>query len=140
VADYITSRTVDTVTPGSDTPTGTFGSSTYPTDEQVERLIAAACGWVESVTGTLTVDLEGTAGDVAAMRAAGLVELSYPLRNNEIDEVANALLSQAQSARDELVAANRAAGGTVISPSAPPIFSFPDASAWRGDTPAWRHE
>lgn len=137
VADYITSRTVDAVTPGSDTPTGTFSATTYPTDAQVNRLIEAACAWVTSVTGAVVTDLEDAARSVAAMRAAGLVELSYPLRNDEIDEVAQALLSQAQVGRDELVAANLAAGGAVVGQTATPRGSFPPAPDYRIDGPGW---
>lgn len=135
VGDYVTSRTVDTTTPGGDTPTGTFSADTYPTDDQVQRLIASACRWVSSATGEIVTALGDNATDVAAMRAAGLVELSYPLRNNEVDEVAGALLDQAAAARTDLVAQNRAQGGTGINATAAPLGNFPDARCWRGDEP-----
>lgn len=136
VADYVTSRTVDSSTPGSDEPLGTFSPDTYPTDIQVGRLIAGATQWVVNVTGDIVESLRDTAKDVAAMRAAALVEISYPVRDDDI-EVANTLLEQARAARDELVAANRSAGGPGVSGTAAPVGSFPDARAWVGDHPAW---
>ena len=138
VGDYVTSRTVDAATPGDDTPLGTFTEDTYPTAEQVDRLIAGAASWVLNVTGPVVTDLEETARDVAAMRAAALVEMSYPVRDGDLDEVATLLLEQSRSARDELVIANRAGGSVGISPTAAPAFSFPDAAPWCGDQPAWR--
>lgn len=135
VGDYVTSRTIDTNTPGGDTPTGTFSNDTYPTGDQVDRLIASACRWVASATGEVVTALGDNATDVAAMRAAGLVELSYPLRNNDVDEVAGVLLDQASAARTDLVALNRAQGGTGVNANASPLGSFPDAACWRGDEP-----
>jgi hypothetical protein len=137
VADYVTSRTVDAVTPGSDTPTGTFSANTYPTDAQVTRLIDAACGWILAVTGPVATDLEDTAKNVAALRAAAMVELSYPVRNDEIDQVASVLLAEAQSGRNELVAANRASGVVVVSTVPSPRGSFPDAWPPQLDGPGW---
>lgn len=137
VADYITSRTLDTVTPGSDAPTGTFSASTYPTGTQVERLIEAACAWVTAVTGDVATTLEDDARGVAAMRTAGLVELSYPLRNDDISAVAQVLLDLATAGRDELVAANIVEGGVIVSQTPSPRGSFPDAPCYTLDGPAW---
>jgi hypothetical protein len=81
--------------------------------------------------------LEDDAQAVAAMRAAGLVELSYPLRNDEINEVATALLAEATAARDEFVAANRSAGGAVVSGTAQPRGSFPPPPSYQLDGPGW---
>lgn len=137
VADYVTSRTVDTITPGSDTPTGTFSEVTYPTGTQVQRLIDAACAWVLAATGPIAADLEEGARGVAAMRAAGMVELTYPIRDNEIEQVAQVLLAEALAGRDELAAANRAAGVVIISATPSPRGTFPDAYPARLDGPAW---
>lgn len=137
VADYITSRTVDAQTPGSDRPSGTFSQWTYPTDMQVSRLIEAACGWVISVTGPVVPIIEDTARSVAAMRAAAMVEMSYPLRNDEITEVAQALFAQASAGRDELVSANRDGGGAVVSGATPPRGCFPPAPSYLLDGPGW---
>lgn len=136
VADYVTSRTVDTDTPGDDAPTGTFFEHTYPTGDQVDRLIASATAWVLNVTGPVVTDLEGTARDAAALRAAALVEMSYPERDADV-EVANVLLEQALAARTELAAANRAAGGVGVGTAATPLGCFPDAAIWTGDQPGW---
>lgn len=137
VAAYVTSRTVDAVTPGSDTPIGTFTADTYPTDTQVLRLVGTATAWVVNVTGDVVPDLEETATDVAAMRAAALIELSYPDRDGDIDEVATVLLEQARAGRDELAAANRAGGGAGPNGTATPLGAFPVAAPWCNDQPAW---
>lgn len=59
-------------------PLGTFNTSTRPTEFQVETLITQAVGYVQSIIGTdLDEDLYDRAGNVAALYAAMLVELSY---------------------------------------------------------------
>lgn len=135
VGDYVTSRTVDENTPGSDTPTGTFSATTYPTDQQVLRLISSAVQWVLNVTGPVAASLEASAASVAAMRAAALVELSYPVRNADVDAVTTPLLAEARFARDELVAANLAQGGVGFNSTGAPLGAFPEPVGWRGDMP-----
>jgi hypothetical protein len=135
VADYVTSRTV-TTTPGDDEPSGTFSADTYPTGDQVDRLIEAACNWVLSVTGPIAAALNDNAADVAALRAAGMVELSYPVRDGDIN-TAELLLAQALLGRTDLVKANTAATGVDpgggLASTLLPQWSFPDPVAW-GDT------
>ena len=139
VADYITSRTLDSSTPGDDTPLGTFTPSTYPTDVQVMRIIEGAVTWLTNVVGTPVPALEDSAASVVAMRAAGLVELSYPERDADISGVGSVLLGEARTALDGLKAANTAAGGTGGSGGASPAGDFPPASCWRGEEPVrWR--
>lgn len=136
VGAYVTSRTVDLEgNPGSDSPSGTFSSSTTPTAGQVQQIIDDACSWVTLVTGPIASSLEDQAAAVAALRAAGIVEMSFPERNADVDQAVSALLLQAKFARDELAAANRAAGATGPNASASPQFSFPDPAAWRDDDP-----
>jgi len=133
VAGYVTSRTIDLTTPGSDTPLGTFTANTWPTDVQVNSLIEVACRWVTTRTGPIDDTLADHAGDVAALRAAGMVELSYPVRNADVD-TATLLLGQAEKAKADLVAAMQTVTGVDPTPvgSALPAFSFPDPH-WYGD-------
>lgn len=56
---------------------GTFTTETVPTEDQVESLIPQAVGEVEARTGEIPESLESRAGNVAALYAAMLVELSY---------------------------------------------------------------
>jgi hypothetical protein len=138
VADYVTSRTV-TQTVGAEQPSGTFSASTYPTDTQVNRLIASACDWVLLATGALDPTLTGSATDVAALRTAGMVELSYPDRTNDVT-TAQALLAQADNALKALVAANLALTGKppAMANTLLPVWQMPDdtSSVWQtyGDT------
>jgi hypothetical protein len=133
VAAYVTSRTVDLTTPGQDTPTGTFTDNTWPTAAQVGNLIDVACRWVTTRTGPIAATLTDQAADVVALRTAGMVELSYPVRNADVD-TATLLLAQADKARTDLVAAMQNTTGVNPTPagSALPVFSFPDPH-WYGD-------
>lgn len=139
VADYVTSRTVDMATPGSDTPLGTFTSGTWPTDIQVTRLIDASCLWVMTATSAIDPTLMDQAANTVALRTAALIELSYPIRNassssSTIDPVATALLAAADAARVDLVLKQQFITGTNPTPvgSALPVYSFPDPQ-WFGD-------
>jgi hypothetical protein len=133
VAGYVTSRTVDLAVPGSDTPLGTFTGNTWPTDTQVRGLIDIACRWVTTRTGPVDSTLVDNAADVAALRAAGMVEASYPVRAGNVD-TANLLLKQADTAKADLVAAMQNITGVNPTPvgSALPQYSFPDPH-WYGD-------
>lgn len=57
--------------------TGTFNDATNPTEAQVQELVDQAVGEVEARTGTVPDAQEPRAGNVAAIYAAMLVELSY---------------------------------------------------------------
>lgn len=56
---------------------GTFNENTTPTADQVESLISQAVGAVDGTVGPVSDALEARAGNVAAIYAAMLVELSY---------------------------------------------------------------
>lgn len=137
VADYITSRTLDSSTPGDDTPLGTFTPTTYPTDVQVLRLIDGASSWLTNAVGTLVPALEDSASAIVAMRTAGLVELSYPERDADIT-IGPTLLNEANAALEGLKAANVAGGGVGVTVGATPLGHFPLPSCWRGDDPVRR--
>lgn len=130
IGAYITSRTLDASTPGSDTPTGTFSEDTYPTDSQVEQIVPGACGWVSALTGTIDPSLTDLATSVAALRVAALVELSFPIRDADITN-AEQLLTEATNARADLAAANVAITGT--NPHVAPLvpeYSMPCPVYW----------
>ena len=139
VADYVTSRTLDLTNPGSDTPVGDFTTNTYPTQAQVTRLINGATAWVRAgLTQALSADpvVVGIATVASAIRAAGMVELSYPERDGDLN-TAKLLLDQAQLMLEELNSRNTSAliesGATVVDSSKlVPIYSMPDPS-WYGD-------
>ena len=131
VGDYVTARTLDMATPGSDTPTGTFTASTYPTGDQVGRLVDAASAWLAATVGTVVEGLYPMATAVAAMRAAGLVELSYPLRDADVNTAA-ALLAQADAGLLKLKDANQYVTGVEATAASAllPVWSAPAPLFW----------
>jgi hypothetical protein len=140
VGAYIPARTaaVDTV---SDALTGTFTSATIPTGTQVGYLISDACAWVLLRTGTIIIAPAGAVVDAlsrmatgtAAVRTAGMVELSYPIRPDSIN-TAQALLAQADAMLLQLVEANESAGATDnAEPALLPTGQFPAPPRWGDD-------
>jgi hypothetical protein len=132
VGAYVTSRTLDNSIPGDPTPTGTFNEDTYPTDAQVTGLIPGACEWVLVAAGVIDSTLTDLAKQCAALRVAGFVELSFPVRDADLAN-AEALLAQASEMRTDLAAANIAITG--VDPSAAahrlvPQYAFPDPTWW----------
>lgn len=134
VGAYVTSRTLSGSDIGSDTPTGTFDGTTWPTAAAVNALIGDACAWVTTLTGPIPAELFDQAAAVAALRSAAMVEMSYPVRDADVTSTAAVLLEQANRARDELVTAMTYATGTAptLAATALPSYSFPDPS-WFGD-------
>lgn len=131
VAAYITSRTLDNTVPGDDTPTTTFSDDTVPTDAQVRAVIAGAVEWVTSVTGPIDSTLTDLATSTAAIRTAGIVELSFPLRNADVDN-AQALIDLATAQRTDLASANIATTGTDPHEAAQlePQWAMPSPPYW----------
>lgn len=73
VGALICSRTKDT----NGIELGTFTSNTRPTAEQLSVLIDTATSDIDSDAGPVPIRLYDRARRVAALRSAGLVELSY---------------------------------------------------------------
>jgi hypothetical protein len=109
VADLVPYRTIPIDDP-SDSPLMTFTADTRPDDEQVLRLIARSVRWVSSAIGTVDPSLYGRATDVAAIRAAGLIELANPLRVDDLN-TADRLLAQAEEGLTILAEINGAVTG-----------------------------
>lgn len=130
VADLIPGRTLVGAVDGYGNALNTFDDvSTHPTASQVQRLITGACAWVLLKTGPIVADgsLDPAATEVAALRAAGLVEQGYPDNRDDLNAAAQ-LLAQASAMRDDLRKANEAATGQ--DPEEPeahlfPVYSFP---------------
>jgi len=132
VAAYVTSRTVNYADPGSDNPVGDFTATTYPTLTQVNQLIQDACAWVAAEVGSvIDPGLDDQATAAASLRAAALVELSYPIRDADVSSTAGLMFEQAESMRRTLALANAAATGSNPD-SVLPSYSFPDP-VWWGD-------
>lgn len=126
VAAYVPTRTVPVDTPGSMTPLGTFDATTVPNDEAVDRLGKAAAAWVSARVGVVDPSLYDMAQSVAAVRAAGFVELAYPVRDAAVN-VYDALFAQAAASLEELRQANAAAGEEEPGVGLLPIYNEPDA-------------
>ncbi len=135
VAAYVPARTVAVATL-SDTQLGTFDATTRPTGDQVDEIIVGAVAWVMMRTGPIVTGtpmapiLADNATTVAAIRAAGMVELAYPVRDADIN-TSETLLAQAETMLVTLDAANRADGGTdPDTPALLPQWSFPTPVTW----------
>lgn len=129
VADYIPQRTLVGAVDGYGSPADSFTPDTHPTDAQVTRLIAEACTWVTTRTGTIDASLVDSATSCAALRTAGMVELAYPDTSRDAG-VATELLRQADAMRTDLAKANEAiTGDDPEDPAAHllPLWSFPAA-------------
>jgi hypothetical protein len=135
VGSYVPARTapVNTV---ADTLSGTFSAATRPTNTQVTSLVSDACAWVVLRTGAIittgdrAADLARMASATAAVRAAGMVELSYPLRDGDLN-TSQQLLALAETMLTQLVEANAAAGAPDGSePALLPLAQFPAPVAW----------
>jgi hypothetical protein len=126
VADYIPNRTVPVNDVGDD-PLLTFTEETIPNAEQAFRQIRSATRWVMGSTGDVDDSLYGQASDTAAVRAAGMIELSYPVRDDNVN-TAEQLLEQADKMLSSLVTANTGETGESVDPAstAVPQFSFPN--------------
>lgn len=131
IGAYVTSRTLDNSTPGDATPTGTFSQDTYPTDGQVAGLTPGGVEWVTAVTGPIDGTLTDLAKATAALRVAGLVELSFPLRDADVTNAQN-LLDAATAQRADLASANIAITGVDPHEAAQlmPQWSQPSSPYW----------
>jgi hypothetical protein len=139
VGSYIPARTaaVDTT---SDTLLGTFTAATVPTGDQVTTLISDACAWMLLRTGEIITTparrprtWTRMATATAAVRTAGMVELSFPLRDGDLNTSAQ-LLALADTMLTQLVEANATAGAVDASePALLPTGQFPDPVPWGDD-------
>lgn len=136
MATYIPERSVP-VDDVDGQPVLTFTADTRPTATQVDSQIADAVVWVSIATGTLDETLYDAARAVAAIRAAGLIELSWPIRDADRN-TGRDLLTQADAMLKQLAARNVTLTGE--DPDDPdgvfeilPVWSFPAAADW-GDT------
>jgi hypothetical protein len=109
VAAYVPSRTL-AVDDTSGTPQLIFDDTTRPTGEQVDRIIDDAVAWVTAGTGDLDAGVYSAATGTAALRAAGFVEITWPIRPEDTN-TGQALLTQADAALKALAARNEALTG-----------------------------
>lgn len=131
VAAHIPTRTLPADQPGVDTPTGTFSASTTPNDIQAQVLITFATEYVANKVGIVQAATLNLAKAAAAARAAALIELAYPIRDND-KNTADALTALADTMLETLLAANTDAGGVPAGTNLPQ-WSFLQAPPW-GDT------
>jgi hypothetical protein len=125
VAAYVPGRTL-AVDDATGTPQNTFSATTRPTDAQVNQLITDAVAWVGMKTGLVDGSLMTAATAVAAVRAAGMVDITWPERDADVN-AGQAWLDMAEKMRTELEAANEKITGVDPGTVAlPPFYSFPD--------------
>jgi hypothetical protein len=128
VADHIPTRTRDLSDPGSDTLLGTFTDDTTPTADEAQRIIDTAVATVQSAVPTVSPGLEVLARDAAAWRAAADIELAYPERDADIQQVYDRLNARADLALKRLIEAAEAAGTS--SEATLPQWSMPAPVPW----------
>lgn len=123
VAAVIAQRTID----ATGLPTGTFSSTTVPTDTQVTALIADVSGEIAAAAGDIPTVLDDDAKLVAILGAAWLVEVSF---DGGSDLLANMLGVRYQAALARLVTAVAQVNqsGQVEPEGMPPqaLSEFPD--------------
>lgn len=134
VAKYVAERTVP-ADQSTDAPLNDFTDVTNPTAVQADEHVAAAVAWVTARTGVVVAALYGSATEAAAVRAAGMIELSFPVRNADIN-TATALLEQADRWLTALAEANENAGGGTDHTGVLARWSFPTPVTW-GDELVW---
>lgn len=134
VAKYVAERTIPS-DQSTDAPLNDFTDATNPTAPQADEHIAAAVAWVTARTGSVVAALYGSATEVAAVRAAGMIELSFPVRDADINTAA-ALLAQADRWLTALADANENAGGSTDHTGVLAQWSFPAPVTW-GDELVW---
>lgn len=132
VAAYIPRRTLVGAVDGYGNALETFTNDTHPSAQAVNRLISDSCAWIGVVVNPVADTLGEQARAAAAIRTAGLVELTWPDNRDDIS-TADALLQQAAALRVDLDTANTAATGS--DPEDPaanllPVYSFPTPVAW----------
>ena len=132
VAAHVPRRTLLGDVNGFGTAVATFTDATTPTGEQCDAIILSACNWVLLVTGTLNAALSTTGADCAALRAAGLVELTWPDNREDLTD-GELLLKLAESMRKDLAAANITLTGddpTTDADDVLPVFVFDAATSY----------
>lgn len=110
VATYIPERTVAVDRLSDGKPVLTFTDDTRPTAVQVAQQIDDAVAWVATACGDLDTTLYDTARGLAAIRAAGMAEASWPVRDGDLS-AAQILLQQADSGLKALAARNESLTG-----------------------------
>jgi hypothetical protein len=80
VATYIPERTVEVDRQSGGQPVLDFTPDTRPTARQMDQQIEDAVAWVSTACGDLHESLHDTARGLAAIRAAGMAEISWPVQ------------------------------------------------------------
>jgi hypothetical protein len=129
VAIWVPWLTVDTTTPGSQTPSGTFTATTEPNTTHAQEHISQAALFVGAFAGTIPAALNPLAAAITALRAAIALALAYPRDDQEIRDYIAGL--QAQYALDWkafLIAVDDAGGDNPATAS--PVMYAPEPVPW----------
>lgn len=131
VATYIPERTVEVDRLSSGAPALDFTDDTRPTATQMDQQIEDAVGWVSVTCGDVHADLFEAARGVAAIRAAGMAEISWPVRDGDLN-AGRDLLAQADNALKALKTRNDLLTEEPVDPDQSarmPVWSFPPPPA-----------
>ena len=128
VGSRIPSKTRDQSVPGSSELLGTFDSRTSPTDVMVAPIVTGAVAVVASAIGMIGPALYPLALDAAAWRAAADIELAYPERRGDVEDLYPELDKRARLALERLrEAADDSGSGTDASL---PVWSMLPPPPW----------
>jgi len=129
VAIWVPWLTVDTTTPGSQTPSMTFTATTEPSDVHAQEHISQAAQFVGAAAGTVPLALYELAAAITALRAGIALALAYPRDDTDVAEAVTRM--QAQYAADWKIFVNAVenAGGDVPATPAPVMYA-PEPVAW----------
>jgi hypothetical protein len=132
VAAYIPRRTHVGAAQGWGETIGTFNQDTKPSARDVDSLIQQAAQWIELTAGPINTSntaVAEAATTAAAMRVAGLIELTWPDNRDDLSD-AKTLLAEADKLRRDVAAANVVIAGTdPVASGVLPVWSFPAAPA-----------
>ncbi len=132
VATYIPERTVEIDRLSDGRPVCDFTRDTRPSDRQINMQIEDAVGWIVMTCGDIDATLHEAARGLCALRAAGMAELSWPVRDGDIN-AGQALLTQADNALKALKTRNDLLTTAPVDPDQSallPVYSFPAPSPY----------
>ena len=118
-------RVVDGAYSTTDLDSGTFSSTTTPTDTQVLVLQTGVEAEIVNAAGTIPTALYSLAKWVSILGTAARIEATYPTVDG--DNAATQLQADYERVLGELIAAAPAAGGGSAGTGVDPVWSYPPA-------------
>jgi hypothetical protein len=129
VAIWVPWLTVDTTTPGQQTPSGTFTATTEPNATHAQEHISQAAVMVGAAAGTVPAALYDLAAAITALRAAIALALAYPRDDQDIAAAVARMQAQYDADWKVFVTAVDNAGGDNPATASPVLYA-PEPVRW----------